>query len=980
MNQKESTYMKKRVLTWICSFMMILGLIGTFLSTPVWADAKRMVKVAFFPMEGYHVMEADGSFSGMDVAYLDVISEYTGWNISYVPCESWEDALAKLEAKEVDLVGSAQYSAERAQIFDYADLASGYTYGVIATNPDSTIAYEDFSAMQDITFGMVHNYVRSAEFFQYLEDGGITSPKIKEYESTHALHEALYAGEVDAFVHTFMEMREGQRLVGRFAPRPIYYITYKGNTEVLRELNQAIADVKMSHPELEADLMNQYYESRWDKTVLFSMAEKNYFAEKETLIIGYLDNYYPFAYEEEGFKGLTKQMLEEGLATTDLTLVYEKMENQKSAEEALREGKIDVLAYSVDIANVQSDDELVELEPYAQIPLVLVVEKDKSYENITTLVSVPELVEQADSVLNMEISTVVTAETAEECLAMLSGGHADGALCDGYLAEHLISTKMKYSDLKINNVLSGEHKVYMVIRNEADSELKGILNKAITPIDIKSINEYTLEENVYPLISFSMFMRDNSIAIAGGLLLIILVITIAAVHMIRDSHRIQRLMYKDTGMDIWNLNYLLYTGTNKLLLERKNQYAVICVNIVKLRRFNVVYGWNAGEELLGIVKNVLQNCVAENEICARSHGDRFVLLLTWNNWKEFMTRLLEIQQIVETRIYDATENHMSLHMGVYAIPDNESDLKLAVSYANQALEVTGNNNTSEIKVYDAPFEDMIRERHDREKLLESIEIEGNFVAYYQSKVDVRTNKMVGAEALIRFKDPTANGAIRSPGYFVPYYEQTGRILELDFFVLKEVCKLLRKRLDEGKTVVPISCNFSRIHFAKPGFPDRFAEVLDKYRIDKSLIEVEITETLVVEELQQQMIKQTINELVGRGIHLSIDDFGAGYSSLGVFEQIPASVVKLDRSFLLNHEDRERQVHIMKSIVKLTNDLDAQVVCEGVENAEHVYLMKEIEAYIAQGYFYCRPMPEEEFEKRLDMLDDNIQIEWDGSVL
>ena len=105
--------------------------------------------------------------------------------------------------------------------------------------------------------------------------------------------------------------------------------------------------------------------------------------------------------------------------------------------------------------------------------------------------------------------------------------------------------------------------------------------------------------------------------------------------------------------------------------------------------------------------------------------------------------------------------------------------------------------------------------------------------------------------------------------------------------------------------------------------------------------------------------------------MSIDDFGSGYSSLGVFEQIPASVVKLDRSFLLNHNDHDRQVRIMKSIVKLTHDLGAQVVCEGVENAEHVYLMKEIEAYVAQGYFYCRPMPEEEFEEHLDLLEMNF---------
>lgn len=972
--------MDKRILAWICNIIMIMGLAGIFLPTPIWAEEKQEVRVAFFPMEGYHMVEEDGTFGGMDVEYLEVLSEYTSWEVSYIPCDSWEDALAKLETKEVDLVGSAQYSSERAAIFDYADLASGYTYGVIATNPDSTIAYEDFAAMQNITFGMVHNYVRSAEFLQYLQDGGITKPKIKEYESTHELHEALDAGEVDAFVHTFMEMEEGQRLVGRFAPRPIYYITYKGNTEVLRELNQAIADVKMSQPELEADLMNQFYESRWDKTVLFSTEEKKYLSEKESLIIGYLDGYYPFSYEEEGFKGLTKYALEEGLAPTGLELLYEKMESQQAAEEALRLGQIDVLAYSVDISGVVEDDTLTELSAYAQIPLVLVVEEAKDFEDIFALATVPELADKVQNVLNMEVGSIVQMTSTEDCLALLSEGKVDGVLCDGYLAEHLISTIANYSDLEINNVLNGEHKVHMVVRNERDSALQGILNKAITPIDAKSINEYTLKDNVYPLVTFQMFMRDNSVAIVGSLILIIIVIIITAVHMIRDSKRIQRLMYKDAGMDVWNLNYLLYTGEHKLLSERKKQYAVVCVNIVKLRRFNVVYGWDAGENLLGIVKNVLQNCVDEKEeICARSHGDRFVLLLTWDNWREFMARLLEIQKSVEIRIYDDTDNHLSLHMGVYAVPMDVNDLKLAVSYANQALEVTGNNNTSEIKVYDAPFEDMIRERHDREKLLESVEIEGNFVAYYQSKVDVRTNEMVGAEALIRFKDPTANGMIRSPGYFVPYYEQTGRILELDFFVLKEVCKLLRRRLDEGKAVVPISCNFSRIHFAKAGFAERFEAVLNQYKIDKSLIEVEITETLVVEELQQQMIKQTINELVEKGVHLSIDDFGAGYSSLGVFEQIPASVVKLDRSFLLNHEDHDRQVHIMKSIVKLTNDLDAQVVCEGVENAEHVYLMKEIEAYIAQGYFYARPMPEEEFEERLDMLDGNVKIEWNGYV-
>jgi len=418
MMKKTSAYtsMTKRIWTVISSFVIIMGLVGALLPTLVRAEEKRTVKVAFFPMEGYHIVEADGSYGGMDVEYLEVLSEYTDWQVEYVSCDSWEDALEKLEAKQVDLVGSAQYSSERAEIFDYADLASGYTYGVIATNSDSNIAYEDFEAMHDITFGMVKNYVRQAEFFEYLTHNDITSPKVKEYETTQKLLEALDAGEIDAFVHTFMETKEGMRLVGRFAPRPTYYITYKGNDVLLNELNQAIADVRMSYPELEADLMNQFYESRWDKTVLFTSDEKRYIEEKGSLTVGYLDGYYPFSYEKEDFKGLAKEALEEGLSVTGLELEYQKMDSQQAAEEALSLGTIDLLAYAVDVESVQENRNLVELEAYAQIPLVLVVEKDKSYEEIKVLATVPEFVKQAESVVDMEITEIAIEATAERCL------------------------------------------------------------------------------------------------------------------------------------------------------------------------------------------------------------------------------------------------------------------------------------------------------------------------------------------------------------------------------------------------------------------------------------------------------------------------------------------------------------------------------------------------------------------------------------
>lgn len=142
------------------------------------------------------------------------------------------------------------------------------------------------------------------------------------------------------------------------------------------------------------------------------------------------------------------------------------------------------------------------------------------------------------------------------------------------------------------------------------------------------------------------------------------------------------------------------------------------------------------------------------------------------------------------------------------------------------------------------------------------------------------------------------GSVHPPSFFVPYYEQTGKVTEIDFFVMESVCRMIRRRLDLGQKVVPVSCNFSRVHFVKEGFPERFEEVIARYQVPKELIEVEITETLVVEELAQQRVKETVDILRGNGVRLSIDDFGSGYSSLGVFEQIPASVIKLTAHFCL----------------------------------------------------------------------------------
>lgn len=947
--------------------VILLVLLILWVGNDAYAAEKRKVKVAYFPMEGYHTSDEKGNFGGMDVAYLDALCNYVSWNVEYVVCDSWEAALEMLRNKEVDLVGSAQYSEERANVYQYADISSGYTFGVIATNPENTIAYEDFHAMQELAYGMVENYVRKNEFLEYLAHHEIENPFIVEYSSTADMHEALERGEIDAFVHTFTEVKEGQRIIGRFAPRPFYYITYQGNDELLRELNQGIVDLTMNHPELETELMNQFFYNKFDKEVLLTTEEKAYLSQKGTIVVGYLDNYYPFSYVEEGeFKGLTKELLESGLGITEIELEYCLFDSVQEAREAAATGEIDIFAYSNDKDAVLAEHGLKAVCDYAEVPLVLVMDKSEDMNQIQTLATVSHLEDTAKNVILSDDVTILVYETQQECADAVVNGDANAVLCNGYLAEHWMRTDFKYGNLEVKSIVSDAYEISIAI-NEEETMLSNILEKAIGRIDSKMINEYMLRENDYPLVSITEFIKSNSLIIIGIIVVVLGLVIFVIAQKLADSKKIQKLMYKDSKMDIWNLNYLTFFGERKLLSEQKSRYAVCYLNIYKFRRYNIIYGWNAGEKLLEIVVDVLLKCVNDNtEICARNQGDRFVLLLSYKERESFLTRLNMLKQTVEKQIQKETGDHIKLLCGVYFIPENEIDLRLGITYANQAMEFVDDKKDNGIRVYDKSLESLIKERHEKEKLLESVDIEKDFVAFYQPKVDIRDRKIVGAEALVRFKDPTQNGTIKSPAYFVPYYEQTGRITELDFFVFETVCQLLRRRMDAGLPVVTISCNFSRMHFMKSGFADQFEAMLNKYQISKSLIEVEVTETLVIEEMEHNIVKAAFEELKERGIQLSIDDFGAGYSSLGIFEQIPASVIKMDRSFLLHQDHPDRQIKIMRGIVKLSDELEAQVVCEGVETEKDVNLMKEIGAFVAQGYYYSRPIPEYEFEERLSV--------------
>lgn len=244
------------------------------------------------------------------------------------------------------------------------------------------------------------------------------------------------------------------------------------------------------------------------------------------------------------------------------------------------------------------------------------------------------------------------------------------------------------------------------------------------------------------------------------------------------------------------------------------------------------------------------------------------------------------------------------------------------------------------------------------RLLEAIR-NREFVVYFQPKVSIKDMKITGAEALIRWK---YQDQILPPVKFIPFCERTGLVIDVDFYVLEETCRQMRKWLDEGLNLVRVSVNFSKYHFNESGVAERIFNVIKSYNIPPEFIEVEFTETAYLDK--EEILEYTVDKLRSYGIRSSIDDFGSGYSSLNMIQNMDFEVVKLDKSLLGKGVENSKAKKVISNIIRMAKELEMEVLAEGVETTEELNLLKSLDCDVVQGFFFDKPLPIQEFELRL----------------
>lgn len=440
----------------------------------------------------------------------------------------------------------------------------------------------------------------------------------------------------------------------------------------------------------------------------------------------------------------------------------------------------------------------------------------------------------------------------------------------------------------------------------------------------------------------------------------------------KASDTIEMLAYGDSITGGKNDNYFRSVAEGVIAECANVPYLVARFDVANFRYINEAYGHVRADELLTIIIEESGKFFKGRELCTRMDSDQFVLLA--RNDQEFDAKFEEMMTNINDRARDiGIMFPVRLKRGICPIRKGDTDLSIIIDHANAARKSIG----ADEKILVATYSEKIVQKMYMEEKIES-EMEesmrkGEFKVYIQPKWDISNDCIYGGEALVRWvKD---DGSMVYPDQFIPVFERNGFIEKLDLYMLEEVCKSLRRLIDNDKMIFPISVNQSRILMHNPDYINQVAKIMKRYRIPNGFIELEVTETVFFDE--RNLMINTMNQLKSMDLCISMDDFGSGYSSLNMLKDIPFDVIKIDREFFSEVITSEASILIMRKIIEMAKGLGIRVLCEGVETAEQVEILKELGCSYVQGYYYSKPVKREEFIEKYCMDKDGGKEYYDA---
>lgn len=432
-----------------------------------------------------------------------------------------------------------------------------------------------------------------------------------------------------------------------------------------------------------------------------------------------------------------------------------------------------------------------------------------------------------------------------------------------------------------------------------------------------------------------------------------------------------------------SISYATFLERASEILAREKgsvRRVIVHSDLDRFKLINDTYGYHAGDKILRELARILDDNLEPGELFSRAYADHFVLLLKADSREAIAQRIKKLYGKCPSLPQDTVGYpwQIVVRSGIYEIKDWQMDIRTMAERANIACHEASGAQHYLVFYDESSLQSMLMEQNIETSMEHALD-KRQFQLYLQPKYTLTDKRLCGAEALVRWHHPVRG--ILLPDQFLPTFERTGFIRKIDLYMFEQVCITMRKWLDAGCEVFPISVNLSRSHLDDLGLVPFLTSLVKYYHIPCSLLELEITENSFRDD-EASMLRM-LSELKAEGFAVAMDDFGTGFSTLNILKDIPLDTLKLDKGFLDECVESERGKSVITDVVTMARHLNMHVICEGIETESQFVFLRDIGCEMGQGFYFSRPIEVSKFERiamkdtrfadpQLSMFDENLE--------
>ena len=429
----------------------------------------------------------------------------------------------------------------------------------------------------------------------------------------------------------------------------------------------------------------------------------------------------------------------------------------------------------------------------------------------------------------------------------------------------------------------------------------------------------------------------------------------------KTEQQVHQLVHYDQLTKLPNKSLIKQHITREITTSKKSnkKIAIIFLDLDGIKRINESMGHTLGDDIIKIIAKRLQQCISSDDLVGRWEGDEFVIILSdvklaeevFSTVQNIFQRFLEPISLLQQK-----QLVISTSIGISIYPADGNNTMTLVQNADMAMHIVKSKGGNGHLFYTDDMNDVVTERLGIETGLRAALEQNQFELYYQPLVNIETQKITGAEALIRWNHPT-KGLI-PPDKFIPVAEDSDLIIPIGEWVINQACAQCKLWRQHGIDNLKVSVNVSARQFRDNTLPNTVKDALEKTGLNPADLTLELTESSIMEDVEQTI--ENLHLFKKIGVSLSIDDFGTGYSSLAYLKRFPIDKLKIDRSFVQNVDNNADDKSIVRSIISLGHNLNLSIIAEGVEKIEHMNLLDSLDCEESQGYYISRPLPLNQF--------------------